>query len=369
MLRAGFIGFGRMGITHFSILNNHPSVNVTAICDQSDTMLDLLGKYTQIAAYSDYRKMIEKQALDFVVISTPTDSHAQIIKDAADHGLHIFVEKPFAMDVAQGRETLAHLEGKPLVHQVGYVNRFNEVFMKVRALLESGLIGDVKNFTSEMYGPSVLKESKAGWRSRKNLGGGCMYEFASHCIDLAIYFFGKPDRVAGSILQSIYSAEVEDFVSSTFIYEDGYTGTITVNWSDESYRKPTNIITVFGTRGRIVADKHGYKVFLKESNETDGYHEGWNTYAITDFAENVRFYVRGNEFTRQLDYFVENIEQGRHQNVASFAEAFKTDMIMEEIVQDAARSLKMEDHRLCATPIISRKPKPLSFWKKLFRKG
>lgn len=120
-----------------------------------------------------------------------------------------------------------------------------------------------------------------------------MYEFASHCIDLAIYFFGKPDRVAGSILQSIYSAEVEDFVSSTFIYEDGYTGTITVNWSDESYRKPTNIITVFGTRGRIVADKHGYKVFLKESNQTDGYHEGWNTYAITDFAENVRFYVRG----------------------------------------------------------------------------
>jgi len=45
MLRAGFIGFGRMGITHFSILNTHPSVNVVAICEQSRTMLSILKKH------------------------------------------------------------------------------------------------------------------------------------------------------------------------------------------------------------------------------------------------------------------------------------------------------------------------------------
>lgn len=368
MLKGGLIGFGRMGITHFSILNNHPSVHISAVCDQSDTMLDLLGRYTQITGYSDYRKMIQEESLDFVIISTPSDSHAEIIQYAADQGVHIFVEKPFAMNVAEGEETLSHLQGKPLVNQVGYVNRFNEVFMKVKGLLNSGLIGEVRNFSSEMYGPTVVKETKSGWRSKKKLGGGCMYEFASHCIDLAIYLFGKPDSVAGSVMQSIYSAEVEDLVTSTFVYEAGYTGTITVNWSDESYRKPTNLVNVFGTKGRIVADKHGYKVFLKEAAENEGFGKGWNTRNITDFAESVRFYVRGNEFTRQLDTFIENIEQGRSDNVASFAEALKADMVMEEITKDAARSLEVADDRLQTSPILFRRPKPPPLWKRLLRR-
>ena len=96
MLKAGFIGFGRMGITHYSILNSHPSVKVSAIADTSKTMRGLLSKYLETKTYSDYRKMIEEAALDFVVISTPTDSHAEVIDFAIEKGLHVFAEKPLA---------------------------------------------------------------------------------------------------------------------------------------------------------------------------------------------------------------------------------------------------------------------------------
>ena len=171
MLRAGFIGFGRMGITHFSILNTHPLVNIAAVCDRSSTMLKTIKKYTAIRIYSDYREMINEEALNFVVISTPSDSHTEIIKIAIDNDLHTFVEKPFALTIAHGRETLAHLESKTLVNQVGYVNRFNEVFMEVKKLLDAGVIGEVKNFSSEMYGAIVLKDSKASWRVKRNTGG------------------------------------------------------------------------------------------------------------------------------------------------------------------------------------------------------
>jgi len=266
MLRAGFIGFGRMGITHFSILNAHPSVEILAVCDQSSTMLNILKKYVNVEVYSDYQKMINNTELDFVVISTPSDSHSEIIRAAVDNNLHTFTEKPFALTAAEGRETLAHLNNKPLVNQVGYVNRFNEVFMEVKRLLETGVIGEVKNFSSEMYGATVLKDSKASWRGKRKTGGGCMYEFASHCIDLVLYLLGQPDKVVGSIMQSIYSSAVEDLISSTFIYNNGCSGTIMVNWSDETFRKPTNIVTIFGTSGKIVADKHAYKIFLKEAD-------------------------------------------------------------------------------------------------------
>ena len=367
MFRAGFIGFGRMGITHFSILNTHPSVKIAAICDQSSTMLNILRKYVDVGIYTDYRKMIEDAALDFVVISTPTDSHSEIIKVAIDNNLHTFAEKPFALTIAEGRETLAHLKDKPLVNQVGYVNRFNEVFMEVKKMLDAGAIGEIKNFSSEMYGPTVLKDSKTSWRGKRKMGGGCMYEFASHCIDLVIYLLGEPKKVVGSIMQGIYSSDVEDLVSSTFVYNNGCTGTIMVNWSDESYRKPTNVVTIFGTKGKIVADKHGYKIFLKEGNQVNGFHQGWNTRYITDFAKSVRFYVRGNEFTRQLDYFVDCIEQGRAENFSSFAEALKTDVVMENITKDAARSFTEEDVGPQTSPILQKDRKRSSIWRRFLK--
>jgi len=365
MLRAGFIGFGRMGITHFSILNAHPSVEILAVCDQSSTMLNILKKYVNVEVYSDYQKMINNTELDFVVISTPSDSHSEIIRAAVDNNLHTFTEKPFALTAAEGRETLAHLNNKPLVNQVGYVNRFNEVFMEVKRLLETGVIGEVKNFSSEMYGATVLKDSKASWRGKRNTGGGCMYEFASHCIDLVVYLLRQPDKVVGSIMQSIYSSDVEDLISSTFIYNNGCSGTIMVNWSDEAYRKPTNIVTIFGTRGKIIADKHAYRIFLKKEEQASGFHQGWNTRYITDFAKSVRFYVRGNEFSRQLDYFVDCIEQKRPDNVASFAEALKTDVVMEEITKDAAQSLTAEEVGSQISPILAHRKQPVSPWRKL----
>ena len=56
MFRAGFIGFGRMGITHFSILNSNPLVTPVAVCDQSGTMLNILKKYIEVETFSDYQK-------------------------------------------------------------------------------------------------------------------------------------------------------------------------------------------------------------------------------------------------------------------------------------------------------------------------
>jgi len=362
MFRAGFIGFGRMGITHFSILNSNPLIAPVAVCDQSGTMLNILKKYVDVAIFSDYRTMIVESELDCVVISTPSDSHTEIINHAIDNNLHIFSEKPFAMSAADGRDTLKRLAGKNIVNQVGYVNRFNEVFMEVKNLLAAGVIGEVKQFSSEMYGATVLKDSKSSWRGKKKSGGGCLYEFASHGIDLAIYLFGTPKKVTGSILQSIFSSEVEDWVGSTFIYENGFTGSIAVNWSDETFRKPANIVTINGTKGKIIADKHAYKIYLKESDPTGRFQKGWNTVYITEFAESVSFYLRGNEFTRQLDYFVDCMQNNQAESICSFSDALQTDMVMDMITSDAARSLAEDTVDTNGADHPLKQPRKKTFW-------
>jgi predicted dehydrogenase len=368
MLKAGFIGFGRMGITHFSILNTHPSVKVTAIADTSKTMRSILERYLEVKTYSDYHQMIEKTPLDVVVVSTPTDSHAEIIEFAIDRDLHVFTEKPLAMTSDASEKIIAKLKSKNLVNQVGYVNRFNEVFMEVKNLLDRGTIGELKSFTSEMYGATVLKGSDSSWRSKHNLGGGCMYEFASHCLDLVVYFLGPPERVSGSVLKSIYSSHVEDMVSSTLIYGNGVSGTIAVNWSDASFRKPTNIVTFWGTKGKIVADKHAYKIFLMEDQESDGFHRGWNTRYITDFAKSVRVYLRGNEFTRQLDSFVDAILNGESENPAGFFQAYQTDILIDKIRNDASSAVSMQGFTEGSGAVLTGAIREPALWKKLLRR-
>lgn len=325
---------GRMGITHFSILNTHPSVKIAAVCDKSRTMMTLFKEHTGVNIFNNYRDMIRDEDLDFVVISTPADSHAEAIETAIQNDLHVFTEKPFVMNIAEGNRILDLLKEKPVVNQVGYVNRFNEVFQEVKKLLERNAIGVIRHIKLEMLGNTVTKGVKTGWRSKRNLGGGCMYEYASHCIDLANYFVGPPDRVTGSVLQSIYSADVEDIVTSTFIYDRGCTGAMIVNWSDMSVRKPVNRIEIIGEDGKIIADKHAYKLYLGKADPTGQFHAGWNTRSITEFSNNVHFYIRGNEFSCQLAYFIDSIERKHEGNIASFEEAMRTDRVIHEILAD-----------------------------------
>jgi len=339
MLKGGVIGFGRMGVIHYSILNTHPDVQFVAVCDSSKFVLKNLRRYTPLKLFTDYRKMLDKMEMDFVIVTTPTVSHTDIVKTAMQRGLHMFVEKPFSLTVEEGRELVAMLEGKVLVNQVGYFLRFNEVFRAVKKLITDGLIGEIVHYKNEMYGRTVLKASKSSWRSKKAMGGGCMLDFASHCIDFADYLFGPTEQVSGSILKSIYSLNVEDAVYTTLEHQNGVSGNIAVNWSDESYRRPFNRIEAFGTKGKVIADRQEYRLYLRETDSEDHFEKGWNICYLPQLEKGVRFSVRGSAFTNQLDHFIECIKEKKMETACTFADALRTDFVIEKIKKDfAARS-------------------------------
>jgi len=337
MLKGGIIGLGRMGITHLSILNTHPSVRFIALCDSSKFMRRNLSEQLNISLFSDYHEMIDKSDLDFVIIATPTSSHAGIVKYAIQNNLHVFAEKPFVLRSQDGEEIVDVLS-KGLVNQAGYVNRFNEVFVKVKEHMDRGLIGDLCHFRFEVRAATVLKSSNKSWRTQTKEGGGCLHELGSHVIDLINYIVGPPDNISGSFVQKIYSSDVEDAVCSTFTYKKGFSGNLLANWSDVTCRKPMYQIELLGKNGKIIANQHDYRAYLRIAEKTLGFQEGWNIRHITDFAQPVRFYVRGNEFTRQLDYFINCIINKKTENRCSLAEALVTDRIIERIAEDCGQS-------------------------------
>ena len=329
---------GRMGITHYSIINSRPDVDIVAVADTSQLVLTMLKKYIDgIQVYKDYRELISSGSVDALLICTPPNLNIDILNLALEHKLHAFVEKPYTLDLAGGLAISKAYEEAGLINQVGYVNRYNDVFQTTRQYVQEGLVGDVYRFRSEMFSCTISQpDDGSGWRGAKNSGGGALYEMGAHAIDLISFMFGKPDSVSGSALNKVYSRNVEDVVSSTFSYDDGMTGTLFVNWSDHSYRKPTNKFEIIGMKGKLLADQHSLKIFMNNDREDYGLRKGWNTKYITDIFEPVPFYVRGNEFTRQLYEFADNIQNSTPQNVSCrFADGNNTLSVINQIFEDA----------------------------------
>jgi hypothetical protein len=84
-------------------------------------------------------------------------------------------------------------------------------------------------------------------------------------------------------------------------------------------------ITVIGTKGKIVSDANELKVHFREANFPEGYSKGWNVKYITDLTEEVDFYLRGEEYSAQLDYFVKAVAGKVPNTVNTFKSAWYTD--------------------------------------------
>jgi len=335
-IQLGIIGMGRMGITHYSIINSHPNVEITAIADTSKLVTRLLNKYTKAIIYKKFEDMLNSDEVNAILVCTPPHLHYKIIKIAASKGIHVFCEKPFTTNILEGKELAELYNSKGLVNQVGYVNRHNDVFIKTKSFIEEGLIGNVMRFKSEMFSCTVLKQNNSeGWRSNTSTGGGALFEMGAHGIDLVNYLIGKPDKVKEASLNKIYSKNVEDSVSATFLYRDGKSGTLYVNWSDARYRKPTNKIEIFGSKGKILVDQHSLKIFLDKENKDYDLTNGWNTLYITDIFKPVQFYLRGNEFTRQLYEFVDIILEKNVKNKCSFNDGTLTLEVIDQIIKNS----------------------------------
>ena len=338
MVRLAVVGLGKMGLSHYAMINAHPRVSVDAVCDGTGYLLDVLNKYTGVRTFSDYETMLRDAPLDAVLIATPSRLHAGMVKAALERGLHVFCEKPFSLDPAAGAE-LAGIAGElGVVKQVGNHNRVVAAFREVQRLLDAEAIGDVSHGLAEAYGPVVLRPKGSTWRTQREEGGGCLYEYAAHPLNLVNWYFGSPTGVGGTVLNSLFSKETDDEVFSTLYFGDGRSAQLSVNWSDESCRKMTTRVSIWGTAGRIYADRQECQVYLRDGARIPaGYRVGWNVRYTTELTEPVWFYLRGEEYSAQLDYFVRCIEEQRRENVNSFASAVATDKVIAMMVADAAR--------------------------------
>jgi predicted dehydrogenase len=314
-----------MGLSHLAIANGLDGIEVAAIVDSSALVGAALSKVTRIRHMSDAREAMKLEGLDAVIVATPTASHEALVREALERGLHVFCEKPLTLDTAVSRELTDLAEQRGLVTQVGYHNRFVACFGELKRLVESGAIGRISHVLGEAYGPVVTRPAKATWRGKPELGGGALMDYAAHPINLLNWYLGECTSCDSATLGRIFSKAVEDEVYAALRFGD-VSGQLSVNWSDASHRKMTTQISIWGDKGKLYADRQELRAYFWDASAApQGYGEGWNVRYTTDLTQPVEFYIRGEEYSAQLETFRDRVAGKSKEAVNSFADAAATD--------------------------------------------
>ena len=185
----------------------------------------------------------------------------------------------------------------------------------------------------------MLRPKGGTWRSQKSEGGGCLFDYSCHAIDLLNYLVGQPIAVSGTVLNSVFSNDVDDEIYSTFQFSQGLYGQLATNWSDESFRKMSVKLSIWGSNGRINVDRQEVQVYLRSLPELSeaGYKAGWNVRYTTELTKPVWFYVRGEEYSSQIDHFVQCIKTGAVA-ISNFRSASDTSLVASSMRADAAKT-------------------------------
>ncbi|WP_164473085.1 Gfo/Idh/MocA family oxidoreductase [Clostridium sp. E02] len=204
MIRVGVIGCGSIGRVHAGILKD---IKEVILCAMVDPKLDRAEEFSQVYTerkanvYGSFEAMAEKESLDVVHICTPHSSHVPLAVAALKLGMHVFMEKPPAINREQFQRLL--IESRRSSGRVGicFQNRYNETTEKVTELLKAGVIGTIKGgrvFVTWHRDASYYTES--GWRGQKETeGGGVLINQSIHALDLLLGWLGKPIRTEASM--------------------------------------------------------------------------------------------------------------------------------------------------------------------------
>lgn len=310
-IRTGVVGFGKMGLLHGSLVSIHDDMELVAICEKTMFVRKAFKSVMpNINFYSDYKKMLDKEKLDAVIITTPTFNHVEVARYAASKGMAVFCEKPLALNGTEATSLANEFKEKNLPSLVGFSNRFFPTIAEGKKLIDQKIVGEIQSIKSEMYIGDVFKDN-SGWRYDSKLsGGGALIDFGIHMIDLLDWYFGRIVSVS-AWTKSIYSKHVEDEAGGQIYFENGLEASFVTSWSKLEYRKSSPIITIEGTEGTMIVTEQTIDIVKGDDIQKITYPDLYQG----DYAD-----IAGINYSLEMKTFIEEINGNcSHMDIAQGA--------------------------------------------------
>lgn len=253
-IRFGLVGCGKIANRHASLLG-YGEVNgglLAAVCDVDIEKAKSIGLQFNVPYFSDMTEMLQTVDLDCVSVLTGSGYHAENTLTAAQHGKHVVVEKPMAMDIADADKMIAYCANAGVKLFVVKQNRFNAPVQRLRSALEEGRFGKLVLGTVRVrWARHQEYYDQAPWRGTKALDGGVLMNQASHHIDLLSWMMGDVESVQTITETALARIEVEDTAVAIIRFSNGALGVIEATTAS----RPSDLegsLSIMGEGGSVI---------------------------------------------------------------------------------------------------------------------
>lgn len=248
-LRVAVVGLGRHTLDdHIPGILASRRAELVAVCDSDEMKVNEQRTLLGVPGYTDFRRMLDEQRVDFIVAATPHDTYPTIITEAAARHVHVLKEKPFARNLQEALAFKRIAEENSTHLMAAVQRRFNPIYTTFFQLREH--IG-APYFVDAKYA-FFVDNPHEGWRANRELaGGGCILDMGYHMVDMLIWYFGLPDNVHAefsSKAKNCQSYDAEDTASVMFSYKQGAHGVLLLS---RSYPEKVELVRILGDAGVI----------------------------------------------------------------------------------------------------------------------
>lgn len=301
-LRVATIGVNSRGMAHIAAFSKTPNCAVTHIVDvDSDVLTKRLASIAKRGLPApkterDYRRLLDRKAVDIVTIATPDHWHAKLAIDAMESGHHVYVEKPMGMAPAEGEALIAATTRTKRLFQMGNQQRSSVETIALKALIDAGELGDVyeaqtwyaNNRKTIGRGQEIAPPANLDWEMwqgprprgpyRSNLihynwhwfwkyGTGEICNNALHEVDVARWLMGVayPETVSAEGARRFHHDDDWEMYDTLALTLD-YAGGCKIRWDGHScnslmrYGRGRGVV-VLGTKGHALVDRNGFQLF------------------------------------------------------------------------------------------------------------
>jgi len=187
--RVGILGYGFATATfHAPLVASVPGLQLCAVASSQPAKVH--ADWPSVQVFDSPQALINSDAVDLVVVPTPNQTHHALAKAALLAGKHVVVDKPFTLTEVEAADLVQTAEERHRVVSVFHNRRWDADFLTLQALLASGVLGRVTQFSShfDRFRPQVRQR----WRESGEPGSGLWFDLGPPLLDQALVLFGEP---------------------------------------------------------------------------------------------------------------------------------------------------------------------------------
>jgi scyllo-inositol 2-dehydrogenase (NADP+) len=245
-IKIGVAGLGRIGwIFHCAEIARHPAFAFVAVQDPEPKRCAEAERVYGVRSFARFDDMLGEGGLDAVAIAAPTHLHRSMAVQAVDAGCHVMLEKPMAPNSVDAEAIVRAAARRRRILTVYQPRRADASFQHLRALLASGIVGEVYHARIGMFQLSLRDD----WQALRRFGGGMLNNYGAHGLDQLLQLVGYDVRKVFCTLRRVASVgDAEDVVKIVLQTARGALGELDINQA--SMINP-NLLDVWGTRGAL----------------------------------------------------------------------------------------------------------------------